>query len=97
MTGITIVPMGRAVEIVIDGELISAHEGEPLAAVFLRLPDNHTKTMVGSGNARAPYCMMGVCYECLVHIDGIGAVRSCQEMVRAGMKVERQRGLRQFR
>lgn len=96
MMKLQIVPTSQPVEITIDGELIHAHEGEPLAAVFLRLPDTHTKTMAGSGAARAPFCLMGVCYECLVVIDGIGMVRSCQEIVQAGMRVERQRGLRQL-
>lgn len=97
MTELVIFPTGRPVEIVIDGETVRAYESEPLAAVFLRLADIHTRTMAGSGEARAPYCMMGVCYECLVHIDGVGTVRSCQEPVRADMTVHRERSLGQLK
>ena len=34
--------------------------------------------------------MMGVCFECLLEIDGIGNQRACQVEVRAGMEVRRQ-------
>lgn len=36
---------------------------------------------------RAPYCMMGVCHECLMQIDGVNHTQSCMTMVKEGMKV----------
>ncbi|RUV97486.1 (2Fe-2S)-binding protein [Mesorhizobium sp. M5C.F.Ca.IN.020.14.1.1] len=89
MTTETIFPTRPSVEITIDGKAVAAREGEPLAAVFLRLEDIHTRTSFFSSQPRAPFCMMGVCYECLVHIEDIGTIRSCQQAVTAGMKVER--------
>lgn len=80
---------GPVIQITIDNQVVSAHEGEPLAAVFLRLDDVHTRTSFLSSTPRAPYCMMGVCFECLVHVEGMGTIRSCQQAVAAGMKVER--------
>lgn len=45
------------------------------------------------GNApRAPYCMMGVCFECLLEIDGVPARQSCLMTVRDGMRIKRQLG-----
>jgi D-hydroxyproline dehydrogenase subunit gamma len=41
---------------------------------------------------RAPYCMMGICFDCLVEIDGMPAQQSCLVPVRHGMKVRRQAG-----
>ncbi|OCP23560.1 MULTISPECIES: (2Fe-2S)-binding protein [unclassified Ensifer] len=82
-------PTGPPVEITIDGRTVSACDGEPLAAVFLRLDDIHTRTSFPSTQPRAPYCMMGVCFECVVHVEDVGTIRSCQQTVRAGMKVER--------
>ncbi|MGO4352606.1 (2Fe-2S)-binding protein [Rhizobium sp. RAF36] len=81
---------GINVEIVIDDKVVSAREGEPLAAVFLRQDDIHTRTSNPSSEPRAPFCMMGVCFECVVHVDGVGTVRSCQQSVRDGMRVVRQ-------
>jgi sarcosine oxidase subunit alpha len=38
--------------------------------------------------------MMGVCFECLVTVDGMGSRQACLVPVRAGMVVETQRGAR---
>jgi predicted molibdopterin-dependent oxidoreductase YjgC len=38
--------------------------------------------------------MMGVCFECLVTIDGVGNRQACLISVRAGMRVETQSGAR---
>jgi D-hydroxyproline dehydrogenase subunit gamma len=36
--------------------------------------------------------MMGVCFECLVRIDGVGNRQGCLVPVQDGMKVETQKG-----
>jgi D-hydroxyproline dehydrogenase subunit gamma len=36
--------------------------------------------------------MMGVCFECLVRIDGTGNRQGCLVPVQEGMKVETQKG-----
>ncbi|NKB63567.1 MAG: hypothetical protein GKR95_16110 [Gammaproteobacteria bacterium] len=36
---------------------------------------------------RGPYCMMGVCFECLVEIDGKRNQQACQIEVQPGMSV----------
>ena len=47
-----------------------------------------------SGAPRAPYCMMGVCFDCLMEIDGVGNRQACLTPVAAGMQVRRQHGAR---
>ncbi len=49
-----------------------------------------------SNSPRGPYCLMGVCFECLVTIDGIGNRQGCMTPVREGMRVETQRGKREY-
>ena len=39
---------------------------------------------------RAPYCMMGVCFDCLAEIDGVANRQSCMLEVRPGMRISRQ-------
>ena len=39
---------------------------------------------------RAPYCMMGVCFDCLAEIDGVANRQSCMIEVRPGMRISRQ-------
>lgn len=48
-----------------------------------------------SGVSRAPYCMMGACFECLVEIDGVPSRQSCLIEVKAGMRIRSQEGARE--
>jgi predicted molibdopterin-dependent oxidoreductase YjgC len=84
--GVTI----RPVMIWVDGVAMAVEDGEPIAAVILRIPPFTTRATPVSGAARAPYCMMGVCFECLVEIDGETSIRSCMTRARNGMMVRRQ-------
>ena len=47
-----------------------------------------------SGAPRGPFCMMGVCFECLVVIDGTGNRQACMVPLQAGMAVALQDGPR---
>ena len=42
------------------------------------------------GSERAPYCMMGVCFDCLAEIDGVPNRQSCMVEVHPGMQISRQ-------
>ena len=55
---------------------------------------DHGRTTPVSGAPRAPYCMMGVCFECLVTIDGTGNRQGCLIAIEGGMLVETQKGAR---
>ena len=47
-----------------------------------------------SGSPRAPYCMMGICFECLAEIDGVANRQSCMVTAQPGMRIRRQPGRR---
>jgi len=87
-------PGAEGVTIYIDGEAVAAEAGESLAAVMLRQPKAWTRTTPVSGSPRAPYCLMGVCFDCLAEVDGIASVQTCLTPVTAGMRVARQHGRR---
>jgi sarcosine oxidase subunit alpha len=38
--------------------------------------------------------MMGVCFDCLVTVDGVGNRQGCLVSIRAGMQIETQRSMR---
>ena len=83
---------GGEVEILLDGEPVIVPQGIPLAAALLLL-DPRPWRLTGIGQMpRAPYCMMGSCFECLVEIDGRSNRRACQVTVAPGMRVRRQLG-----
>ena len=87
-------PGPQAVTIFIDGRPVAAELGESVAAVLLRQQEGWSRTTPVSQSPRAPYCMMGVCFECLVEVDGQGSVQGCLTPVRDGMSVTRQQGRR---
>lgn len=78
----------------IDGVSVSAEPGETVAAVLLRQPSAASRTTPVKESPRAPYCMMGVCFECLAIVDGVASTQTCLVTVREGMRVERQFGKR---
>jgi predicted molibdopterin-dependent oxidoreductase YjgC len=39
---------------------------------------------------------MGVCFECLVTVDGVGNRQGCMVLVRDGMRIETQQGKREY-
>lgn len=79
------------VEIGVDGQEVEVPAGVSLAAALFYLEAIPVRETLLSGSPRAPFCMMGVCFECLVEVDGIANQRACQVTVRPGMQVRRQR------
>ena len=78
------------VEIEFDGAAVTVPAGISLAAVLFYLDAIPARQTILSDSPRAPFCMMGACFECLLEIDGIGNQRACQVEVKAGMQVRRQ-------
>ncbi len=88
-------PARRAeVTLTVDGLPVAAQQGESVAAVLLRQADAASRTTPVHGSPRAPFCMMGVCFDCMVVVDGVASTQSCLVPVRDGMAVERQNGRR---
>ena len=81
---------GKVVTFRFEEKSISAQEGETVAAALLVAGEVHLRTSPVSGGVRAPYCWMGVCFECLLEIDGQPNQQSCLIPVKEGMCVRRQ-------
>lgn len=83
---------GSAISITFDGTEISAVDGENLAVALLAAGISTTRDSPVSGRPRAPYCMMGACYDCLVRIEG-RTVQACMIAASDGLVVERPTGV----
>lgn len=70
-----------------------ACEGETIAVALLAAGQDVLRTTERRGEPRGLFCNMGVCFECLVEVDGYANQRACQTVVGAGMRVRLQRGL----
>jgi hypothetical protein len=69
-----------------------AYEGETVAAALLADGRRAFRRTVRRGEPRGLLCGMGVCFDCLVRVDGRPNVRACQTPVAEGMRVETPRG-----
>lgn len=77
-----------------EGREVVARPGDSVAAALLAAGEIDLRATPVSGALRAPYCMMGVCFDCLMEINGVGNRQACLTQVADGMQVRRQRGAR---
>lgn len=86
----------RALGMTLDGVAVLARPGESVAAALLAQDGGATRRTPVSGAGRTAFCMMGICFDCLVTIDGRQNVQACLTPARAGMVIERQNGARRI-
>ncbi len=84
--------MPSKVSFTFDGQQYEAREGDNLAAALLVAGVRSTRRTLVSGQARAPFCMMGTCYDCIVEIDG-ETVQACMTTVEDGLVARRVAGV----
>ncbi|MFA4912407.1 MAG: (2Fe-2S)-binding protein [Burkholderiaceae bacterium] len=82
----------RSVRISFNGVEKRVVPGTTVAAALLGAGESRLRASPVSGDSRAPYCMMGVCFECLVEIDGVPNRQSCLIPVAEGMTIRSQEG-----
>jgi predicted molibdopterin-dependent oxidoreductase YjgC len=70
----------------VDGAETTARAGTTVAAALWNAGRLATRRSV-TGAARGPLCLMGICFECRVTIDGRPHRRGCLETVAEGMDV----------
>ena len=80
---------GTPVKFYFEDEMMTAIDGDNVAAALLKAGKIQFRT-AKKHDTRGPYCMMGVCFECLVEIDGRSNQQACQAMIRDGMQIRRQ-------
>ena len=82
--------VGTQIVIELDGvqETVPADVSVAAALLYLdKIPLRHSAV---NAAPRAPFCMMGICFECLIEVDGVANQRACQLQVQAGMRLRRQ-------
>jgi predicted molibdopterin-dependent oxidoreductase YjgC len=76
---------GAQVSVTVDGKPVAVPAGATVAAALLLAGAVPSRSNPVSRAPRAPYCMMGVCFECLVEIDGIPDRQACMVAAAEGM------------
>jgi predicted molibdopterin-dependent oxidoreductase YjgC len=85
---------GPTVIVTVEGREVRVPEGASAAAAVLLAGFGSIRETGVSGALRAPYCLMGVCFDCLAEIDGEPNRQSCSVTVAPGMVICRQHGKR---
>jgi len=83
------------IDVTIDGRSTRVRAGDTVAAALVAAGVLASRASDVSGAPRAPYCMMGVCFECLITIDGVANRQGCLVPVRPDMRIDTQRGKRE--
>jgi aerobic-type carbon monoxide dehydrogenase small subunit (CoxS/CutS family) len=77
----------QALTIMVDGVPLQAYLGETIAGALLANGQRAWRR-TESGEPRGLFCGMGICFDCLVTVDGVPNVRACITPVIEGMVVE---------
>ncbi|MCA2003049.1 MAG: (2Fe-2S)-binding protein [Chloroflexi bacterium] len=79
---------GAKISLTVDGRQIGAYQGETVASALLAAGITTLRLSAKNAEPRGVYCGMGVCYECLVTINGVHAQRACVTPAEDGMVIE---------
>ncbi|KLN53533.1 (2Fe-2S)-binding protein [Variovorax paradoxus] len=87
----------KSIVIHVEGREIQVREGQTLATALLGAGVVPFRKTSVSGAPRAPLCLMGVCFDCLVEVDGSQNLQSCLVEVKNGMRVRLPTGARRIK
>ena len=83
---------GTEFQITVDGKEVSAYAGETIATVLLGGGDIVIRHTSKEDKPRSVFCGIGICFDCLVTVNGVPNQRACMTLARPGCVVTRQRG-----
>lgn len=75
-----------------DGRPVPFREGQSVGAALLAAGVRAWRTTRVGGRPRGIFCGIGVCFDCLVVIDGEPGRRACVVRARPGQQVRSQEG-----
>ena len=82
---------GAEFQITLDGREVSAYAGETIATVLLAEGDIILRRTSKEDKPRSVFCGIGICFDCLVTVNGVPNQRACMTLARPGCVVSRQR------
>ena len=80
------------VEFTFDGETISAISGQTVGAAILQSGKKALRNTRFDKKPRGMFCGIGICFDCLVKINGVSIQRACLVPVQSQMNVQTQDG-----
>jgi 2Fe-2S iron-sulfur cluster protein len=78
--------------ITVDGEPMPALPGQTIAAALIAAGRRSWRVTRERGEPRGLFCGIGVCFDCLVTVNGVASVRACLAEARPGDVVTTESG-----
>ena len=75
------------VKLLVNGKEIPAYKGETILAALMASGYKKLKRSPLKKESRGALCGMGVCFECMVTVNGIPNIRSCMTEVENNMEI----------
>jgi predicted molibdopterin-dependent oxidoreductase YjgC len=75
-----------------DGAAVPFTDGQTVGAALVGAGIRSWRTTRNAGRPRGLFCGIGVCFDCLITVDGEPNVRACVRPAADGMNVSTQRG-----
>ncbi len=83
-----------AVRFTFDGRPLRGRAGDTVAAALLGEGVAVCRSTPVTATVRGPFCLMGICFDCLVTIDGASSRKGCLVPLVEGMRVQTESGAR---
>jgi len=76
-----------AIHFTFDGQPLTARLGDTIASALYAAGIRSWRRS-RQGDERGLLCGIGVCFDCLLSVDGVDNLRACQTLLTDGMRVE---------
>jgi hypothetical protein len=83
---------GESFSFDVDGESVPAYGGETVAAALMAEGRRALRVTAGRNESRGYYCGMGVCWDCMMWLEGQGSVQTCRLLAAPGMRLRSMKG-----
>jgi predicted molibdopterin-dependent oxidoreductase YjgC len=79
---------GAPLTVQVNQQPLTGFAGETVAALLLAAGVRTFRRTAKSDEPRGLYCGMGLCFDCLVTVNGAAHVRACVTPIAEGMTIE---------
>jgi predicted molibdopterin-dependent oxidoreductase YjgC len=76
--------------VTVDGRALSAEPGQTIAAALIAAGVRHWRSTRHAGRPRGLFCGIGICFDCLLTVNGVPNVRACLTPVLPGDRIQTQ-------
>jgi aerobic-type carbon monoxide dehydrogenase small subunit (CoxS/CutS family) len=84
-------PVKREVRFTFNGEPFKGVEGQSISAALMATGVRELRKTRFDGEPRLIFCGIGICFDCVVVVDGVANQRACLVEINDGAKIESQK------